>query len=33
MRASDLEPLPEDLARIYDPDPPADAVLVYKPES
>ena len=33
LRASDLEPLPEELARIYDPDPPADAVLVYKPES
>jgi hypothetical protein len=33
MRASDLAPLPEELARIYDPDPPADAVLVYKPET
>jgi hypothetical protein len=31
LRARDLEPLPEELARIYDPDPPGDAVLVYKP--
>ena len=31
LRARDYEPLPEELARIYDPNPPADAVLVYKP--
>jgi hypothetical protein len=31
LRRSDLEPLPEELARVYDPNPPADAVLVYKP--
>jgi hypothetical protein len=32
LRATDLEPLPEAAARIYDPNPPAGAVLVYKPE-
>jgi len=32
LRARDYEPLPEEMARIYDPEPPADAVLVYKPE-
>jgi Phytanoyl-CoA dioxygenase (PhyH) len=33
LRGTDLEPLPEELARIYDPSPPADAVLVYKPDA
>jgi ectoine hydroxylase-related dioxygenase (phytanoyl-CoA dioxygenase family) len=32
LRAADLAPLPEGAARIYDPNPPAGAVLVYKPE-
>ena len=33
LRARDLEPLPEDLVRVYDPDPPSDAMLVYGPGS
>ncbi len=32
LRATDLEPLPESAARIYDPNPPEDAILVYKPD-
>src|SRR5262249_29739577 len=32
LRGTDMEPLPEEAARIYDPNPPADAILVYKPE-
>jgi hypothetical protein len=33
LRSTDLEPLPETVARIYDPNPPADAVLVFTPDS
>jgi hypothetical protein len=33
LRTTDLVPLPEELARIYDPHPPEDAILVYTPEA
>jgi phytanoyl-CoA dioxygenase PhyH len=33
LRATDLAPLPEAVARLYDPSPPADAVLVYMPDA
>jgi hypothetical protein len=33
LRGTDLERLPEDLVRLYDPNPPADAVLVYEPDT
>jgi hypothetical protein len=33
LRGTDCEPLPEAAARIYDPNPPADAILVFKPEN
>jgi hypothetical protein len=33
LRGRDLEPLPEELARMYDPSPPADAILVYTPDA
>jgi hypothetical protein len=33
LRGTDLEQLPEDLVRLYDPNPPADAVLVYQPNT
>jgi hypothetical protein len=33
LRARDLERLPEEMAQIYDPAPPDDAILVYTPES
>lgn len=31
LRGTDLEPLPEELARIYDPTPPEGAILVFRP--
>jgi hypothetical protein len=33
LRATDLAPLPETVARLYDPNPPDDAVLVYTPDA
>jgi hypothetical protein len=33
LRRTDLETLPEDLVRLYDPNPPEDAVLVYQPDT
>lgn len=33
LRVTDLQPLPEELVRIYDPNPPDGAILVYQPDS
>ena len=33
LRGTDLQPLPEELVRIYDPAPPEGAILVYGPEA
>jgi hypothetical protein len=33
LRGTDLQPLPEELARIYDPTPPDGAILVYAPDT
>jgi hypothetical protein len=32
LRTTDFEPLPEELARVYDPNPPEDAMLVFRPD-